>query len=195
MKKGNEYFRGEHDILRASRSIIGRDGKQVEVSNLPNNKIIDNQYRKMVVQKSNYLVGKPICIQGDNREYLRYLKKVINKHFFKVIKNICEDSLNCGIGYLFIGYDEEGILKTRRLDPLEIIPIWEDSEHEKLSLVIRAYKKKVIEKGIEVTYDKVEVYSQSGIDYFDYTNGKLRNDFPYHKDYFYKNDARVNEEA
>ena len=51
--KGDAYFRGEQDILSRKRTAIGPDGKLVEVTNLPNNKIIDNQYAKMVNQKTN----------------------------------------------------------------------------------------------------------------------------------------------
>lgn len=55
--KGFLYYEDEHDILKRKRTMIGDGGKLEEVNNLPNNRIIDNQYKKMVNQKANYLLG------------------------------------------------------------------------------------------------------------------------------------------
>ena len=43
---GEKYYNGDQDILNRKREIIGEDGSLVEVTNLPNNKIVDNQYAK-----------------------------------------------------------------------------------------------------------------------------------------------------
>ena len=53
MIDGEKYYEGKHDILHRKRTIIGKDGKLEEVENLPNNRIVDNQYQKMVDQKNN----------------------------------------------------------------------------------------------------------------------------------------------
>jgi hypothetical protein len=50
--KGHLYYDNEHDILKRKRTMIGEDGKLQIVENLPNNRIIDNQYAKMVNQKA-----------------------------------------------------------------------------------------------------------------------------------------------
>lgn len=49
--KGQLYYQNEHDILTRKRTMIGEDGKLQTVENLPNNRLIDNQYGKMVNQK------------------------------------------------------------------------------------------------------------------------------------------------
>jgi len=36
----------------------------------PNNRVIDNQYAKMVNQKANYLFGQPFAVSGDNDQYV-----------------------------------------------------------------------------------------------------------------------------
>ena len=51
--KGHLYYDNEHDILTRKRTMIGEDGKLQEIENLPNNQVMDNQYAKMVNQKSN----------------------------------------------------------------------------------------------------------------------------------------------
>lgn len=50
--QGDKYYKGEHDILRRKRTVIGEGGKLTEVENLPNNKIVDNKYANLVDQKS-----------------------------------------------------------------------------------------------------------------------------------------------
>ena len=65
MIDGERYFKGEHDILKNERTVIGGDGKPRKVDNLPNNKIVDNQYQRLVNQKVNYLLGREFCFDGD----------------------------------------------------------------------------------------------------------------------------------
>ena len=52
MLTGERYYKGKHDILYHKRTMIGKDGELEEVHNLPNEKIVDNQYKKMVMQKA-----------------------------------------------------------------------------------------------------------------------------------------------
>ena len=74
MITGEKYYMGIHDILGRKRTVIGEDGKLEEVKNLPNNRIVDNQYKKMVDQKNNYLLGQPITIQCENEQYTKLPK-------------------------------------------------------------------------------------------------------------------------
>lgn len=53
---GENYYKGKQDILRRKRTAIGEGGKLESVDNLPNNRIVDNQYQKMVDQKNNFLL-------------------------------------------------------------------------------------------------------------------------------------------
>ena len=85
--KGHLYYDNEHDILKRKRTMIGEDGKLEVVENLPNNRVIDNQYAKMVSQKANYLLGQPIALEGGNTQYIELLKKVFSKRFMRTLKN------------------------------------------------------------------------------------------------------------
>lgn len=42
------YLNGNHDILKRKRTVIGKNCNKEEINNLPNNKIVDNQYAKSV---------------------------------------------------------------------------------------------------------------------------------------------------
>jgi SPP1 family phage portal protein len=170
---GERYYRGEHEILKRKRTVIGKDGLLQEVENLPNNRIVDNQYAKMVDQKTNYLFGKPFNIQTDDVNYEDALQKVFNKKFHRMLQNLGEASLNGGIAWLYVFYDESGEFKFKRFEPWEILPFWKDAEHTLLDCVVRVYDASVYEGMTLKTVEKVEIYRETGIEYFDLLNGSL----------------------
>ena len=171
MLDGEKYYAGRHDILSRVRTVIGEDGELTEVKNLPNNRIVDNQYKKMVDQKTNYLLGQPLTFQSDDDNYSKQLKLILNKKFQRLLKAVGEDALNCGLGWMFVYYNEKGELSFRRIKPFEIIPGWHDSEHTQLDYAIRIYEVIVYEGHTEHVVEKVEVYDDKGINYFELTSG------------------------
>ena len=161
--KGQLYYQNEHDILTRKRTMIGEDGKLQVVENLPNNRLIDNQYAKMVNQKANYLLGQPFAIDGKNELYTELLKQVFNKRFMKTLKNGGKAALNHGISWLFPYYTKDGEFSFRLFPGYEILPIWEDSEHTILAGAIRLYLVAGYD-GIKPTIiEKVEVFDMQGI--------------------------------
>ena len=176
MITGEKYYAGEHDILQRKRTVIGKNGLVQEVANLPNNKIVDNQYAKMVDQKVNYLLGKPLTFDTDNKKYEEALKKIFNKKFNRTLKNLGEDSLNGGIGWLHPYYNEAGELVFRKFESYEILPFWADADHTILESVVRLYEVEVYEGLQEKIIEKVEVYDVNGIQRYELRNGVLIED-------------------
>ena len=186
MNTGDDYYKGRHDILRKKREGIGENGELIELKNVPNARQIDNQYRKMVKQKTNYLVGRPFAITTENDLYNRLLSDLFNKNFYRTMKNVATDSLNCGIGWMYVFYDEFGQLSVRKFKPYEIIPEWKDSDHTELDSVIRFYPVEVFDGQYDKIVIKVEYYTTSGIDYFEYSGGVAGSVIPaapFHQDY------------
>jgi SPP1 family phage portal protein len=70
------------------------------------------------------------------------------------------------------------------LKPFEIIPLWADSEHTKLDGAIRVYEVIWYDGKQEKVVEKVEVYSDKGIQYFELSGGTLIPDAPYFQNYF-----------
>lgn len=161
--KGHLYYENEHDILTRKRMMIGKDGKLEAVENLPNNRIIDNQYAKMVNQKANYLLGQPFTIEGENEQYITLLKNVFNKRFMKTLKNGGKAALNSGIAWLYPYYNEEGEFSFRLFPGYEVLPFWKDSEHTILDFAVRLYLVEGYEGTTPVIIEKVEVYDKDGI--------------------------------
>ena len=173
---GQRYYDGEQDIKNAKRTAIGEGGRLITIDNLPNNKIIDNQYAKAVDQKVNYILGNPLVINTENEQYAEQLNYILDKHFLRTLKNVCKDSLNCGIGWLYVYYDEKGELCFKRFKPYEILPFWKTEEHNELDYVVRVYPVIVYDGNTKKVVEKVEVYSTSGIQRYVYEGGRLIDD-------------------
>lgn len=184
MITGDEYYKGRHDVLRKTRQVIGEGGKLTQVDNLPNNKQIDNVYRRMVKQKTNYLLGKPFSVTCDNAAYQDALTQTFDKSFMRKLKSVGQDALNCGIAWLYPYYDENGAFQFKRFRPYEIIPEWKDADHTELDCVIRFYDVTEFDGRQDKTLTKVELYTLDGIDFYEYYNGTLLACAPWHLDYF-----------
>ncbi|MCM1326952.1 MAG: phage portal protein [Bacteroidales bacterium] len=171
--KGFLYYEGDHDIIHRKRTAIGEDGELNEVKNLPNHKVIDNQYAKMVNQKANYLLGQPFVIDCKNKQYVAALKKVFNNRFMKTLKNSGKAAFNGGIAWLYPYYDERGELSFRLFPAYEILPFWKDSEHNVLDFAVRLYPVMGYEGMTPCIIEKVEVYDLDGTHRFILDNGRL----------------------
>lgn len=174
--KGTLYYENEHDILTRKRTMIGEDGKLQVVENLPNNRIIDNVYAKLVNQKVNYLLGQPLVVDGKNKTYMELLKQIFGKRFMRTLKNAGKAALNGGIAWLYPYYDDGGELAFRLFPAYEVLPFWRDSEHTLLDLAIRLYCVESYEGVTPVIIEKVEIYGWDGVHRYVLDGGKLRPD-------------------
>lgn len=171
--KGFLYYDNEHDILARKRTMIGDDGKLQVVDNLPNNHIIDNQYAKLVNQKTNYLLGQPFTIEGTNEQYIELLKDIFDKRFMRTIKRAGKFAYNGGIAWLYPYYDDNGDFTFRLFPAYEILPFWADTEHTKLQGAVRLYLVTGYNRNIPVIVEKVEVFDENGIHKYILDGNKL----------------------
>lgn len=170
---GEEYYIGNHDILKRKRTIIGKDGNKQEIDNLPNNRIVDNQYARIVDQKNSYLLSKPMTICCNDESFTDNIEKIFDKTFYRLIKNIGEDAINCGIGWIYIFFDENGNIGFKRFKPYEILPIWLDEEHTILECLLRIYNIEDYCFNNKNIITQVELYTKTGIKYYILDNQKL----------------------
>lgn len=175
--KGAMYYEGEQDILTRKRTVIGEGGELQEVTNLPNNRIIDNQYAKLVNQKTNYLFGQPFVVSADNTAYLECLKQVFNKKFMRNIKKAGKYMLNTGIAWIYPNYDASGQLSFKVFPGYEILPFWEDDEKTRARLAVRVYKTdEYTAAGRKAEIERAEVYTPQGVYRFILNGESLESD-------------------
>lgn len=183
MLDGERYYDGVHDILNKKRTAIGEGGKLMEVENLPNNIIVDNRYAEMVDQKKNYLLGQPLVFKSDNDVFNKLLSNTFNMRFMRMIKNVLCTSINEGISYVYVGYNDKGELSFTPLKGYEVVPVWKDAEHTVLEKAIRFYPVVQQDKRTKKTIEKVELYNPDGMYRMIYEGGKLYADKPYYVPY------------
>lgn len=173
---GERYYRGDHDILKRKRTAIDEKGELMDVDNVPNNRLVDNQYQKMVDQKVNYLLSKPLTFESGNKSYDEILKTIFNAQFLNKLKNGGTDALNGGLFWLYPYFDDEGKLAFKRFKSYEILPFWKDSEHTILDCAIRLYEVEGYEGTTPKIFEKIEIFTHDKILRYDLENGRLIED-------------------
>lgn len=189
-----QYYDGDHDILRREKKVIGADGSLITINNVPNNKLIDNQYRKLVDQKTNYVLGKPITIATKDTKYLELLTSVFTKKVHRQLRTLAQYAVDGGIAWLHPYYNDKGELKIEVFPSYEICGIWKDKAHTELDGAIRYYPEEVYDhktNGVK-TIHHADVYSTQGISHFLYQGGHLIEAANPHSDYMIVNGDGVN---
>ena len=161
MLQSIEYYNFKQDILNKKRFTIGKDGIKV-IDNLPNARVIDNQFKKAIDQKVNYLFSSLPTVKADDPEYQKLVSNLYNKKFLRTINKIALESYLCGISWLYVANDN-GKLSMTKMDATEIIPIWQDKNHESLEAVIRLYATSDMVNGELKTVDKLALYTDERV--------------------------------
>ena len=83
---GERYYDGEQAVLCRRRMALNDEGKPVELKHLPNNRLVNNQYSKMVDQKTNYSFGRPFSFDTENKQYAEALNAVLGARFRRLLR-------------------------------------------------------------------------------------------------------------
>ena len=169
-----KYYLGEQDILKREKKVIGADGQLITINNVANNKLVDNQYKKLVDQKTNYILGKPITISSSNDQYQTELGKLFNKKVHRQLRILAQYAIDGGIAYLYPYYNENREFKLSVFSSHEICPIWADKEHTELTCALRYFTKEVFANNGEIKHiNCVDLFTKEGISHFRYQGGSL----------------------
>ena len=173
MFTGERYYKGDHDILRRKREVIVEGGARMEDKNLPNNKLVDNQFAKLVDQKVNYLLSKPITYESEDKKYNELLAEIFNAKFQRKLRSGGTDAYCGGGSWLYVYIDEKSKLQFQRFAPYEVLPFWKDSDHDELDCAVRVYPVEVYEGRQLKVVEKVEVFKNDGIERYILKDNKL----------------------
>lgn len=188
-----KYYDGHHDILERERMVMNSEGTLTPVHNLPNNKLVDNQYRKLVDQKTNYVLGKPLTIATAKSEYLELLNKVFTKKVHRQLRVLAQNAVDGGIAWLYPYYDEQSNFRLAVFPSYEICPVWKDKAHTELECAMRYYPEDVFDNngGVTKIYH-VDLFTMYGITHFRYQGSSLIPDDNSHSDYLYVGEQGYN---
>ena len=187
------YYDGDHDILYREKKVIGSDGTLTTIENVINNKLVDNQYRKLVDQKTNYALGKPLTIAAHNEAYIKALSPIFGRPMHRKIRVLARYAVDGGIAWVYPFYDEDGNFDTMAFPAHEICPIWKDKMHTKLECVIRSYNEEVfLDNGGTTIVEHADVFRVTGIDHYLVKGKNFVPANPAHTEYVYIGDTGYN---
>lgn len=178
MGVAQRYYENDSDIKNKKRTVIAKDLENNAVLKeskvLSNNKLRHNFMKKLTRQKIGYMLGKPFTLaevraeDAKAKKFFESMETYLDMNFYKFVKNVARDSIVKGIGWVQVYYNESGVLKFRRCNPEEIIPIWADADHTILDALIRSYKVEQYTGGDKKTIEYVEYYTHEGVYYYVY---------------------------
>lgn len=177
MLKAEAYLDGHHDIEQTKRMVIGENGELTEIKNLPNNHVVDNQFERMVSQKTNYLFSNELVIKTEDPEYHKLLVLYFNRLFHLKMQTLGLEAILGGIAYIYVYYDQAGELDFDVFMPYEGIPYWSDSIHTKMSHFVRVFNVQAYEGNQKVGITKAEVFKEDGIHRYTLVKDNMIADF------------------
>jgi SPP1 family phage portal protein len=168
MLEGEAYYRNKTDIRNKLQDISWKSNKKLE----------HGFAKKLVDQKIGYLLTKEPSIGTENEAYGELLNDVFNRKMLKTLKNVGKEAINKGIAYLYVYFDETGVLSFKKFPSEQILPFWKDNEHTEIAAFLRIYKETIYMNGKKEVIDKVEYHHSNGINYFVLEGSKLIADVP-----------------
>ncbi len=175
--EGDAYYEGAQEILSRKRMVVGEDGELMEAKHLPNHRIVDNQYAKMVDQKANYLCGKPVTFDTKTEEFGRALSEVFGPKLQRLIRITAEKALAGGNAWMLPYYNSKGEFSLSVISAQDMLPMWADTEHTDLDCAVHFYPVYVYdEDGNEEIVYKAEVYHADGVERFIWEDEQLKPD-------------------
>ncbi|WP_438435417.1 phage portal protein [Gorillibacterium sp. sgz500922] len=167
MQVGKRYYRVKNGVLDRRRQTIGDEGRLVEASNLADNRIPHGFVRKLVDQKTGYLLSRPFVAKTEDKAYQELLDGYFDKAFRRMLQNLGKDAINCGKAWLQVYYNETGKLSFMRLPPEECLPLWRDSAHTELAAFIRVYDVETYIAKTKRMVRRVQFWDESGVKLFE----------------------------
>lgn len=155
MLEAESYFRNRSSV----------QGKTKSMKYSSNVKIEHPILRKLIDQKTNYLLSNSWAITSDNEKYSALLNEIFDDTARQTIKNWGRETIKKGIGWVQI-YFADNKLRLKKLKSEQIIPCWLDEEHTRLDGIIKFYPQTIYEGRLKKQILKVEFWSKNGVEYF-----------------------------
>ena len=124
--------------------------------------LINGFLRKLVKQKTDYLLSRPFSIRTQDARYAEILSTILDKSFYRTIKRLGKEAVNKGVAWLQVYFADDGIA-FQVIPSEEVIPLWADAAHTKLDAVIRVYERIEYAGMVRKTVRHVEYYDLNGV--------------------------------
>ena len=172
MLTGERYYKVENDIMKR-KMIRYVDDKPVVDMSKTNNKLAHGFMKNLVDDKVNYLLSKPYTLNCKNQKYLEQVQEVLGKRFQRNLSRLGTEASNKGVAWLHCYINANGEFKTVKIPSEQIIPLWEDEEHEELQGVIRYYIVETYYGSVKQDITHIEYWTNDKVDYYVLHDGRV----------------------
>lgn len=156
MEMLHDYYIGNHKIL----------GRQMQDTTKPNNKVVNPFPSYISDTLTGYFVGKPISYNATDDATLEKLNLILGYNDAAAEDaELALDASVYGVGYELLYVDEDGNVRFKKLNPQEVIIIYDDTIEKDIIYAIRVIKNYDL-KMDRTTY-KVDVYSDLWVRHYD----------------------------
>lgn len=156
MIEGELYYRNRSSVQKKTNPYRLRSNTKIEHS----------VFRKLVDQKTNYLLSRPFSIRSENSQYADFLNELFDVELRQVVKSWGKEAIKKGIAWVQVFFDDEGRFRLKRLPSEQVIPEWADEEHTRLDCLIRYYPQTVYEGANRRIVLRAEYWDKDGVQYF-----------------------------
>ncbi|MCM3701442.1 phage portal protein [Paenibacillus macerans] len=174
MEVGEEYYLVHNDVLKREKKTIDEDGREVKAKHVADNRIPHGFVRKLVDQKTDYLLARPFMVETDNVEYQKELDEIFDMAFKEQLKHQGTTAINAGISWMQVYYDDDSKLSFQHIPSIEAIPIWKDAAHTELAAFIRVYERVEYVVRTKQTVKCVEFWHKDGVRFYESDGGALK---------------------
>lgn len=122
----------------------------------------DGIVRKLVKQKTDYLLSKPFSIDAQNDKYLSLLNDTFSNAFFRQIKKLGKEAVNKGLGWLHVSFEDSKLVFSV-IPSEDVIPLWSDSAHTILDGIIYLYRREEYSGTTKELVTHVEYWDSTGV--------------------------------
>lgn len=135
------YFLNNNDIRNKGAANLYQNGAAAEINplRLADNRVSHDWHTLLVTQKIGYLFTYPPLFDIGNKQANEKLSQVLGDGFTGKLSTLGIDASNTGVGWLHYWRNQKGEFCYERVDPRQIIPIFDNSLLGGLTGVLRCY--------------------------------------------------------
>ena len=162
LKKLQEYYLGEHDILKRRFSDVSK----------PNNKLVNNFASQIVDTTTGYFLGRPVTYHtATNKDLMREIQRVFDEnHEQKHNTMLSSASSITGVSYELVYINEQNKLKIAFIDPCDVFLIYDDTIEQNVLAAVHLIES--LDYETNKTKTSVVVYTDSEIVTYDFASSK-----------------------
>jgi len=178
MREGVAYYKGKNAICDRLMYVYDAAGNKSVDADAANNRIPHGFMRLAIDEKVAYIVGKSPTYTSEALPKLEEaLQAILTSHFSDKLSDWVGVGGKCGISwlhpYIVTGSDSKPVLRFALIPSDQVIPLWNDEEHEVLQGVIRTFNLTEYQGDKRVEVRHVELWTPETVMYYVESEGLL----------------------